>query len=304
MEAFGFYRPGDPTVFEQVDIVAPTPAPDELLIHTEALGLNNRERMMRQNAPAGPLTVLGFDVAGTIAAVGAHVTGFTIGQRVLSHTIHGDADLVVATADDTASLPDNVSYVEAAALVTPGITAYRTVSTFAHLQSGQTVIVKGAAGGVGHLVVQLARQAGADVIGIAAAAHRDQVLQAGALRFVAYDQTDLAVSLANAGDIVINVALDGVGGAQDAAMVKPGGQLVSVSHQQPQLDKGATFTHIRPASHPTDAATLQALVTLVAAGKLHQVIDTVLPFTLAGIQEGHRRLDEPHNGRIVLSRTI
>lgn len=297
MQAFGLNHPNGQ--FMQVEIPDPVPRHGQLVIQPLAVGLNNRDRAERFNAPDGRFTIPGHDVAGTV--VDAGTTDFKVGQRVLAHTDHAYADYVLATEDTAVLMPQSLKMDQAAALVTPGITAWRIVHRFATIEPGQTVIVKGANGGVGALVVQLATAMGADVIGIASARHQEAVIKDGALRAVPYDNADLVSVLANAGDIVINVAMDGVGFAEDVAMTRLGGQLVTVAHVDGRAsEKAIDIVHVHPVAEPSDAIALGALAPALAVGQLKVQLADELPFSLAGVQQGHELLGQPHDGRLVL----
>lgn len=302
MRAFGLTQPGGPEVLTAVDIPTPTLGAGDILIETMAVGLNNRERLTRQTAPAGPLTLPGADVAGIVRNLGADIANVAVGDRVVAHTSHAYAEWAVSRETDTVVLPSTVDFVTAASVVTTGITAYRAVTDYAHLRAGETLIVRGASGGVGNLIVQLAASLGVKVIGVASAAHQAAVLAAGAREFVAYDEQNVTAALRGRADVVINVAAEGTGADSDAALVTPAGRVVTVAHGTPRYANGIPITHLRPGGPTSDAAALGAIIALVAAGKLHQPIGQVLPFTLAGFRAGHRLLDAPPGGRIVISR--
>ncbi|WP_175265379.1 alcohol dehydrogenase catalytic domain-containing protein, partial [Lacticaseibacillus nasuensis] len=165
------------------------------MIETMAVGLNNRERLTRQTAPAGPLTLPGADVAGIVRNLGTDIANVAVGDRVVAHTSHAYAEWAVSRQTDTVVLPSTVDFVTAASVVTTGITAYRAVTDYAHLRAGETLIVRGASGGVGNLIVQLAASLGVKVIGVASAAHQATVLAAGAQEFVAYDRQNVTAAL-------------------------------------------------------------------------------------------------------------
>ncbi|WP_461214246.1 quinone oxidoreductase family protein [Lacticaseibacillus sp. GG6-2] len=297
MQAFGLNHPNGR--FIAIDVPDPVPRPGQFTIAPVAIGLNNRDRTERFNAPEGRFTIPGHDVVGRVVDPG--ITAFTRDQLVIAHTNQAYADLVVATPDTAIAMPKRLTVAQGAALITPGITAWRIVHRFATIERGQTVIVKGANGGVGALVVQLATAMGADVIGIASARHQEAVIRDGALRAVPYDNTDLLAVLANAGDVVINVAMEGIGFAEDVAMTRPGGQLVTVAHiDRLSGDKPIQLTHVHPVSTPSDAVALAALAPAVAEQHLRLQLADPLPLTLEGLQAGHELLGKPHEGRIVL----
>jgi NADPH:quinone reductase-like Zn-dependent oxidoreductase len=301
MKAFGFTHGGGPSAIQEFEVSAPKPGRDEVLIDVEAIGLNNRERLSREQGSFGGPTIPGRDAAGIVVAVGSGDSPFQIGDRVIAHVNESYADQAVAAMSSAAKLPDTLSATTAAALVTPGITAYRMVYTFGKIKAGETVIVKGASGGVGSLAAQLAKQLGATIIGIGSARNQTLVEKLGVDRFVAYDQVDIADELAASGDVVLNAAMNGAGGDQDVAMTKPNGRIISVSHRAPALRDGITFQHTYPGDD-TDHAALPLLVKEAATGQLTIAIGQVLPFTLAGFVAAHEALDGRHTGRIVIAK--
>ncbi|KRO15541.1 NADP-dependent oxidoreductase [Lacticaseibacillus saniviri] len=302
MQAFGYTHAGGPEVIEAVTLPTPEPTAQQVQIRVEAIGLNNRERAERQNAP-GPM-VTGRDVAGVVTKVGATASSFAVGDRVVAHVEHGYAETAVANLDAVVALPDAISFEDAAAIVTPAITAYKTLNAFTTVNPGQTLIIKGVTGAVGAIAAQLAVAKQATVIGIGAARNADFVDSLGVSQFVAYDQVAIATALADRGDIVMNAAMDGVGTDDDIAMVKPGGTIVSVAHGVPSSNKKFDFINIRPTNTPTDAQALTAIIALMADHKLHMPIDMTLPFTRDGFVAGHQQLDVSHTGRIVISRAL
>lgn len=301
MQEFGFELKHGTTTLTSHALPDLVPASDEVIIAVRAVGLNNRERMARRGTVPGQFNVLGTDVAGTVTALGRSVSDLTLGERVLVHTTRGDATQVRAPAREVVSLPRALSFEQAAAMITPGITAYRAVAVFSSLQPGHTVVIKGASGGVGLLVVQLAKARGVHVIGVAAANHRNQVLTAGADEFFAYDTENHVAALDGRADIVFNVALNGINGQDDVAMARPGGQIISVAHREPYSDKPIRFTHIHPQAAPSDHDILIRLVPEFADGLLKLPIGTLFPFTMAGFAAAHDLLPRPHEGRIVVS---
>ncbi|EHO51843.1 zinc-binding dehydrogenase [Lentilactobacillus kisonensis] len=187
-----------------------------------------------------------------------------------------------------------------AGIITPGLTAYKAVKFFAGVQPGQTVIVKGASGGVGSLSVQIATDLGADVIGIASSHNEEFVKSIGATRFVAYDQEDPATVLADQGDVVINSAMNGAGTDDDIKMVKPNGTVASVAHTSPTTDKPLKFVHVHPTNAMSDREALQAVIDLMRDGKLTVNIGYTLPFNRDGFVKGHQLLEEKHDGRVII----
>lgn len=183
------------------------------------------DRSGRNRAPS----VIGHEVAGVVTALGYGTTGLSVGQRVFGLTDwHRDgtlAELVAVEARNLAPLPGDVDFAVAASLPISGLTAWQGLFEHGRLHAGQTVLAHGAAGAVGTMVTQLAREAGAYVIGTGRAADREK-----ALDFAAHEFLDLEHdSLEDVG--AVDLVFDVIGGdvqRRSAAVVRPGGTLVTV----------------------------------------------------------------------------
>jgi len=174
----------------------------------------------------------GHEVSGEVAELGMGTTGLTVGQRVfgLTDSARGGtlAEYVAVEARNLAPLPASIDHIRGAALPMPGLTAWQALFDHANLRPGQTVLVHGAGGAVGHFAVQLAKEVGARIIGTGRERDRAAVLEAGAERFASLD----AERFEEAGQV--DVVLDMIGGEvldRSAAVVRPGGTLVSVAAQ-------------------------------------------------------------------------
>jgi NADPH:quinone reductase-like Zn-dependent oxidoreductase len=183
------------------------------------------DRTGRNRAPSIP----GHELAGVVTALGYGTTGLSVGQRVFGladwHRDGTLAEYVSVESRNLAPLPDDVDFAAAASLPISGLTAWQGLFQHGRLQAGQTVLAHGAAGAVGTMVTQLAREAGAYVIGTGRAGDREKALDFGANDFI--DLEGDGLDNANAVDLVFDV----VGGdvqRRSAALVKPGGTLVSV----------------------------------------------------------------------------
>jgi NADPH:quinone reductase-like Zn-dependent oxidoreductase len=212
----------------------PRPAINDVLIEVHAAGWISTEldwpstwsdRAGKDKAPSIP----GHEVAGVVAALGYGTTGLSLGQRVLGVTDwHRDgtlAEYVAVESRNLAALPGDVDFTSGASLPISGLTAWQGLFQHGRLQGGQTVLAHGATGAVGTMVTQLAREAGAYVIGTGRGADRDKALDFGAHEFVDLENDDLA----DAG--MVDLVFDVIGGEvqqASAALVKPGGTLVSV----------------------------------------------------------------------------
>lgn len=174
----------------------------------------------------------GHEVSGEVAELGMGTTGLTVGQRVFGLTDSARsgtlAEYVAVEARNLAPLPASIDHIRGAALPMPGLTAWQALFDRASLRPGQTVLVHGAAGAVGDFAVQLAKEVGARIIGTGRERDRAAVLKAGAERFAALE----AERFEEVGQV--DVVLDMIGGEvldRSAAVVRPGGTLVSVAGQ-------------------------------------------------------------------------
>jgi NADPH:quinone reductase len=290
------------------DVPEPSPGPGQVLVKMAAASVNRGEVRTARRQPPG--TVIGWDVAGTVAALGDGVAEFDVGQRVVGLNQQGGAfaELVVVPAEWTAPLPDACDPVLAATLPVAGITAVG-ILRLARVHAGDRVLVTGAAGGVGQLAVQLARQAGATVTGQAASEERAAaVRQAG------------AEPLVHPGDGSgvegeFDVVLDGIGGPMLGPLLRataPKGRVVvygnsadaeSTFRVEDFYSKGATIHGFRVfTSVPPDQAVhdLANLADQVVAGKLAVRVQATAP--LADALELVRDLyDRKVTGKVVIT---
>lgn len=167
MKAVRIYSRGGPEVMSLEDVEVPQPGEGQALIKVAAAGVNQADVGQRNGQYPNliPLpAILGYEVAGTVAATGPGVPGLREGMRVMSHVEGGYAEYVLAQAGETTQIPDAVSFEQAAALPIQGQTAYLMLAKATRLAQGESVLVHAAAGGVGALAVQLARLMGARVV--------------------------------------------------------------------------------------------------------------------------------------------
>ena len=212
----------------------PQPGPGEIGVTVEAAGLNFSDVLARAgtypDAPPPPC-VLGYEVAGTVEAVGAGVDAFQLGDRVMAATrFGGQAEHAVASAEDAIPLPKGLTAQQGAAVPVNYGTAFAALHLMAGLRAGETVLIHSAAGGVGTAATQLARHYGARVIGTASAPKHDSVRRQGADHVIDYRHEDVAaeVQRITAGKGV-DVALDALGPRSmksDWRLLRPGGRLV------------------------------------------------------------------------------
>lgn len=288
---------GGPETIEIAEVPVPVPAPGEVLIRTQAVSVHPADVAVRSGAvaaylPEQPYYQLGWDVAGTVEAVGDGVQGFRAGDAVigLSHwfaTRNGThADFAVLPAGAVAPAPAGTPVTAAATLPLNGLAALQAVEA-AGLAEGGTLLVSGAAGSLGGFAAQLAVGRGLRVIAVAGAADREFLTGLGA-QWVERGETAV--------EAVRALAPEGVDGVVDAAIlgapllpaVRDGGAFVSVRPTAaPEPDRGIRVTVVDV--HP-DGAQLVLLATLVEQGRLTLRVDSEHPLTEAA--KAHTRLAE------------
>jgi NADPH:quinone reductase-like Zn-dependent oxidoreductase len=243
------------------------------------------DRSDRDRTPS----ILGHELAGVVTALGYGTTGLSVGQRVVGladwHRDGTLAEYVAIEARNLVPLPGDVDFTVGASLPISGLTAWQGLFQHGHLQAGQTVLAHGAAGAVGTMVTQLAREAGAYVIGTGRAADRQKALDFGAQEFVDLDND----ALEDLGDV--DLVFDVIGGdiqKRSAGMIRAGGTLVSVVGP----------TEVRPADGLTvdfvvesDRAQLSEIVQRVRDGRLRTNIGNIatLDDAVAALNSTERR---------------
>lgn len=297
---------GGPEVLHEVELARPVPGFSQILVAVHASGLNPtdwKHRARRAFLPEPPF-VLGWDVSGVVEAVGFGVTLFKPGDEVFGmlpypNGVGAHAEYVTGPARAFAHKPRTLTHVEAGALPLAGLTAWQALVDTADVRPGQRVLIQAAAGGVGHLAVQIARARGAHVIGTASAANHDFVRGLGADEVIDYRTTDIADAVRD-----IDVVLDSLGGESPhrcLATLRPGGILVSLLGAGGDLAEQAAATGVRLAAMLVEAdhAGMVAIAGLAEAGKLRPTIAGTFP--LAEAAKAHALGDTGHTaGKLVL----
>ncbi len=306
MKAVCIYTCGGPEVLSYEDAPQPHPGAGEVLIRVHAAGINPVDWKIREGlllemvAHTFPL-VLGWDVSGVVEALGSGTTQLKPGDEVFSRPdIARDgayAEFIVIKESEVALKPRSLDHLHAAALPLAGLTGWQSLFVAGGLAAGQRVLIHAAAGGVGHLAVQLAKWKGAHVIGTTSAKNHAFVHQLGADQVVDYD-TECFEDVVQPVDLVF----DTVGGdTQERSwkLLKPGGILVSIVSPPPVAT--ATAYGVRQAFVFTqpDAGQLAEIARLADAKKLKVIVETVLP--LADATRGQELSQHGHTrGKIVL----
>lgn len=211
----------------------PSPVNDQLLVRVEATGIAFAEQMMRRGRyygqPAFPFTP-GYDLVGVVLAVGPIGDLTLIGRRVATMTKTGGwATHAVVAARDSVLVPDGISPEDAETVVVNGVTAWQMLHRAARVKAGQTVLVFGANGGVGGILIQLAQHHGVRVIGAASPRHHDALRAAGVIP-VDYADPDLASAVRAHAPDGVDAVFDNIGGeiaTMSFALLRRGGTLVS-----------------------------------------------------------------------------
>ncbi len=238
MKAIRIHRYGDPGVMQLETVPIPELHSGELLVRVVVAGINPLDWKLRSGSLAGAMPralpyTPGFDASGIVVAMAGDVRGFELEDEVCFYTASGGtyAEYVVVAASDVARMPTGMSFIEAAALPIPAQAAWSALVDAANLQAGQRVLIHGAAGAVGSLAVQLAKQLGAEVIAAASGTGLSRVERLGADRVVDYDREFVGETVRG-----VDVVLDTLGGPiQDAswATLRPGGILLATAVPPP-----------------------------------------------------------------------
>ena len=283
-----------PSSMKLIEWPEPKAAIDDVIVRIYASGFVGTEldwpstwvdRAGRDRTP----TIPGHELAGVVTALGYGTTGLSVGQRVFGladwYRYGTLADYVAIEARNLAPLPGDVDFTTGASLPISGVTAWQGLFQHGRLRAGQTVLAHGAAGAVGSIVTQLAREAGAYVIGTGRAADRQAALDFGANEFADLE-TDALDSLAD-----VDLVFDVIGGdiqKRSAALVRPGGTLVSVVG--PVDARPADGLAIDFVVEP-DRGQLGEIVRRVRDGRLRTNIGTIVPLdeAIAALKPGERR---------------
>src|ERR1700760_3347850 len=304
-KAVQFDRYGDLDVLEVRDVPRPIPAAGEVLVQVKAAGINPSEAVIRSGAlhhmfPATFPSGQGSDLAGVVAELGSGVLDFAVGDEVIGFSMRrsSHAEYVTVPANQLTAKPSEVSWEVAGSLFVAGATAYAAVRAV-RLEAGETVAIAGAAGGVGSIAVQLARRAGATVLGIAGPSNDSWLVDRGVVP-VNYGEDLPARLRAAAPSGHIDALLDFFGGGYVAMAVE------DLKIAREKVDTIADFAAVERfgvlSAGGADAATaavVAELADLVARGELQVPIAGVFP--LDDVRDAFRQVEQRHTrGKIVL----
>ncbi|MFF5033781.1 zinc-binding dehydrogenase [Nocardia salmonicida] len=302
---------GGPDMLGVQDVDTPRPGPGEVLVRVHASSANPVDALVREGAVNPQLSlpaVLGSDVAGVVAEIGAGVSDFAVGDEVYytSELAEGGgayAEYHVASAAIVAPKPSALTFGEAAAIPLAGGTAWEAIVRRLAVRPGQVVVVHGGSGGVGSFAIQFAQAAGASVLATAGSANMEMVGELGATP-IDYESEDFVeVAREHTGGLGVDAVLDTVGGgnvARSLSATRDGGKVATVLAPDGSLDSlyqrnqtlyGIFLTRER--------ARLTEMTPVFERGLARPRIGKVL--RLDQIAEAHRLLDAGHNsGKIVI----
>ncbi len=307
MKTVRIYGRGGPDHLIYEDAPQRHPGAGEVLVRVYATGVIANELkwdvtyQTKAGSPRG-LPIPGRDLSGVVEEAGPGVTTLVKGAEVYAMLDYGcdgaEAEFTIALPNELAPKPRTLDHVQAAAVPLSALTAWQALFDQAHLAAGQTVLIQGAAGGVGVFAVQLAHWAGAQIIATASAHNRDFLRELGANEVIDYTTTRFEEVVQS-----VDIVFDTVGGdtlAHSWQVVKPGGMLVSVVSPPPSADaiKGHDVRFAWFVVQPNREQLVQ-IGALIDAGRIRPIIDTVFP--LAQARQAYEQGAKGHTrGKIVL----
>jgi NADPH:quinone reductase-like Zn-dependent oxidoreductase len=303
MKAVRIHRFGGPEVLDLEDVPPPHPGGNEVVVEVRAASVNPVDykiraggypMVKRDNLPV----TMGRDVAGVV--IDGQAGGFKPGDEVfaLVSVEHGGyAERTLVAVGELAAKPRAIDFVQAAAVPLAGLTAWQGLFEHGGLQAGQRVLIHGAAGGVGHMALQFAREAGAELVVTVSAKDADFVRQLGAQQVIDYKAQRFENEVRD-----VDVVLDLIAGETQErswAVLKPGGIIVSTlkkPDQEKARQHNARGTNFMV--HP-DGQQLAEIARLIDAGKVRPTITAVMPLNQAA--QAQRTLEQEHpRGKVVL----
>lgn len=320
MKAVVIFKSGGPEVVRVEEVDRPSPVKGEVLIRVHAAGINPADFRGRSGFADLPPeyrpnlqrpSIPGSDVSGVVVSMGPETTGFTIGDEVYGlikfppvpgRSGRTHAEYVAVPVEDIALKPKNMTHVEAAASPMTALTAWQQIFGLGIVQPGQTILINGAAGGVGHFAVQLAKLKGAHVIAVASGSHKQFLRELGADDFIDYTKNEPS-------DIVhkVDAVMDCIGGPESKRflkIIKLGGIITPINlsmYPPEELAERAITVKIEQAR--SSGTNLRTLTSLFENGSLKVAIDSIFP--LAEARKAHEHGERGHlRGKIVLEMGI
>lgn len=308
IKAVQIHQYGDADRLSYEDIPKPEPQAGEVLIRVHAASVNPVDWKTRAGQGIARLLtdpfplILGWDVSGVVEALGAGVTTFAVGDEVYGlirfpQVGAAYAEYVTAPADHVTHKPTTLDHVQAAALPLVALTAWQSLFDAADLQAGQCVLIHAAAGGVGHIAVQLARWKGAYVIGTASGHNADFLQNLGVDEVINYQEQRFEDRVRDV-DVVLD-SVDPETQERSWQILKKDGILVSIRGTPSAATATAHGVRAYGVFVQPNPVQLAEITQLVDVGYVKPVIDSIFP--LAEARRAHERGQQGHNrGKIVL----
>ena len=287
MRAAGIRRIGD--AIEPLEVPGPRALrPDEVLLEVRACGVGNWDEFARTGGwdlGIRPPMALGVEAAGLVAAAGDRAGGIRAGDRVTVHSLPlreqgAWAEQFIAAAEHVAAVPSGVSFDAAAVLPVPALTAEQTIADTLQVQAGQTVLVNGAGGVTGGMLVQLAAYRGATVFATAGASSADRIAAMGASAVLDYHQADWPgqVRVLTSGGVDAAANAVPAGSAEAMKAVRDGGRLATITADLPSAERDITMVAVLVTPN---GRRLRGLVRLLDQGALTVSVGAWLPLEQA-----------------------
>jgi NADPH:quinone reductase-like Zn-dependent oxidoreductase len=288
MKAVRIHTQGGPETLVYEDAPRPTPLTNEVLIRVRAASVNPVDWKIRDGYGKEifnhqmPL-ILGWDVAGTIEAVGPEVDKFKLGDPVYGYTSllrdGAYAEFIVAKQEEIAVKPASLDFVEAAAVPVAALTAWQAMFDTANLEENQKVLIHAASGGVGSIAVQLAKAKGVYVIGTSSARNAEFVRELGVDEFIDYQATQFETVVHD-----VDVVLDTIGGdtqVRSFGVLRKDGFLVSIVEPPSEQLAAQHGVRSKMVGVLPNGTQLSEIAALIDSGKVKPFVETVLPLSEA-----------------------
>ncbi|EJQ95314.1 hypothetical protein IGW_01544 [Bacillus cereus ISP3191] len=315
MKAIGLTQYGDKSVLQEIEMQTPLLGDNDVLIEVYAGGVNPVDWKIREGLLQDVISydfplVLGWDVAGVVAAIGPNVTACKVGDEVYSRPDierNGTyAEYVAVDEKYVAKKPRNLSFEEAASIPLVGLTSWQSLVKFANVQKGNKVLIHAGSGGIGTFAIQLAKSFGAHVATTTSTKNMQFVKDLGADTVVDYKTEDFSLLLHN-----YNIVFDVLGGdvlKDSYKVLAPNGKLASIygpkGMEIPQTEisreKNIESDHIFTEPNGYE---LSLITELIEGGKIKPVVTHVLPLHVEGVKKAHHISEsERARGKIVLKK--
>lgn len=309
MKAFGINQYGSSKVLSELNVDVPTVSSDEVLVKTEAFAINPLDVAIREGRFKGSVVllfpmILGTDAVGTVVKVGSKVENYHVGDEIIAHAGYGTyAEYFSISIKHIGLRPKEYDLYQAAGLPLSGITAYNVLIHSAQARSGQTIAIFGASGGVGSMILQMAKVYGLNAIGIDRPQTKAYVLSLGASKFISIGDDSTTKQLRDSVDIVVDASNRGLSTNIGIDLLKAHGAYVTLT-ELPKVvsnEKAINFKQFTSGVFYSDSDAFAAITLMIKNGLLHTRIDEILNFNLDDIRKGQDYVATgKHDGKVIV----